>query len=161
MKFSAATPIQNDESATQLSCKYFSEEALEIQAIVVQIEKLIALDTKASIGILCRARNHLPDLLQALHAADIDTQGTDIDPLAKEPIVEDLMSLHRVLLQPSDRLSWFSLLRSPMIGALLKTLESLSGEEDISQIIDQWAITENEFARLNDALNWARPKLYE
>ena len=161
VKFSAATPIQNDESATQLSCKYFSEEALEIQAIVVQIEKLIALDTKASIGILCRARNHLPDLLQALHAADIDTQGTDIDPLAKEPIVEDLMSLHRVLLQPSDRLSWFSLLRSPMIGALLKTLESLSGEEDISQIIDQWAITENEFARLNDALNWARPKLYE
>ena len=161
VKFSAATPIQDDEAATQLACKHFNEERLEIQAIVEQIEKLIAQDKSTSIGILCRARNHLPSLLEALQTADIETQGTDIDPLANEPIIEDLMSLHRVLLQPSDRLSWFSLLRSPMIGSLLQTLELLATADDISAAIDQYDDTQTEIRRLKDALNWARPKLYE
>ena len=63
VKFSAATPIQDDEAATQIACQHFNEERLEIQAIVGQIEKLIALDKSTSIGVLCRARNHLPCLL--------------------------------------------------------------------------------------------------
>ncbi len=161
VKFSAATPIQDDEAATRLTCKYFNAEHLEIQAIVAQIEKLIAQDNTISIGILCRARNHLPGLLQALQAANIDSQGTDIDPLANEPIIADLMSLHRVLLQPSDRLSWFSLLRSPMIGSLLQSLEPLAIATDISDAIDQYDNSQEEFVRLKDALNWAIPKLYE
>ena len=161
VKFSAATPIQGDEPKTALSCKYFPEETLEIQAIVAQIEALITRDSNASIGILCRARNHLPDLLQALQAANIDSQGTDIDPLAKEPIIQDLMSLHRILLQPSDQLSWFSLLRSPMIGASLTTLEVLASGEEISDAINELGTSQAEFARLKDALNWAEPKLYE
>ena len=161
VQFSAATPIQNDDAATQLTCMHFNEEPMEIQAIVGQIEKLISQDNSASIGILCRARSHLPGLLKALQAADIETQGTDIDPLANESIIEDLMSLHRVLLQPSDRLSWFSLLRCPMVGSLLQTLETLATVDDINAAIDQCDDTETEIRRLKDALNWARPKLYE
>ncbi len=161
VNFSAAIPIQADEPATQLACKYFSAEALEIQSMVAQIETLIAQDNSTSIGILCRARNHLPSLLQALQAANIDSQGTDIDPLASEPIIQDLMSLHRVLLQPSDQLSWFSLLRSPMIGALLKTLEPLASGSEISDAVSELDASQAEFARLQNALDWARPKLYE
>ena len=161
VKFSPATPIQEDGSTTQLKCKFFDEERLEIQFVITQIERLIAQNDATSIGVLCRARNHLPGLLKALQAANIDSQGTDINPLANEPIIEDLMSLHRVLLKPSDRLSWFSLLRSPMIGALLQTLEPLARVDDISETINQYDDSQAEIHRLKEALNWARPKLYE
>ena len=161
VKFSAATPVKEDALGTRLSCKHYEDEALEINAIVTQIENLIAQDNESSIGILCRARSHLPDLLQALQSANINIQGTDIDPLADEPIIQDLLSLHSVLLRPSDRLPWFALMRSPMVGTLLETLESFTDTENFSETLAQFADSHPELARLNHALNWARPKLYE
>jgi ATP-dependent exoDNAse (exonuclease V) beta subunit len=159
--FSAASPTQPDCAETQISCKYYPEETLEVAAIVAEIRRLTASENPLSIGILCRARRHLPDLLKALTEAGISTQGTDIFPLAKEPIIQDLMSLHRVLLRPSDRLAWFSLMRSPMIGALLTTLEFFAEESNLAQAICERSESNVELARLHSAIHWASSKLYE
>lgn len=149
---------------TAVVLKSFIDEQHEAAAIAQHIVELtadLAEDDDTSIGILCRARGHLPVLLQALKRAGIAFTSTDIDSLAEEPIVRDLLSLHRSLLHPSEPLSWFSVLRSPMVGLTLEQLEAFAGSPDIFQIAEQHAQSEPALARLTQAYAWAQQRLYE
>ena len=142
----------------------FTDEQQEAEAIAQHIVGLtagLAEKDDASIGILCRSRGHLPELLQALKQAGIAFTSTDIDSLAEEPIVRDLLSLHRSLLRPSEPLSWFSILRSPMVGLTLEQLEAFAGSTDILQLAELAAESEPALARLTQAYAWAHQRLYE
>ena len=144
--------------------KSFNDEQQEAEAIAQHVAELTSglnEDDDASIGILCRSRGHLPVLLQALKQADIAFTSTDIDSLTQEPIVRDLLSLHRSLLCPAEPLAWFSILRSPMVGLTLKQLEAFAGSTDIFQLAEQQAKSEPALARLTQAYAWAKQRLYE
>ena len=139
----------------------FNDEQQEAEAIAQHVAELTSglnEDDDASIGILCRSRGHLPVLLQALKQADIAFTSTDIDSLTQEPIVRDLLSLHRSLLCPAEPLAWFSILRSPMVGLTLKQLEAFAGSTDIFQLAEQQAKSEPALARLIQAYAWAKQR---
>ncbi len=142
----------------------FADEAQEAAAIADHVKELLAhipQHSKDDIGVLCRARTHLPLLLQALKQAGISYTSTDIDSLSAEPIVTDLLSLHRLLLQPSHRLSWFSILRSPMVGLSLAQLEPFAQAPELLTVCEQLMETVPALQRFVSAWSWAQQRLFE
>lgn len=100
-----------------------SAEAL---AVVARVQELQNRDPGASIAILVRNRSHFVDIIPALRQAGIHWQATDIDRLASVPVVQDLHSLMRALLNPADRLAWLAMLRAPWCGLDGKALFSIA-----------------------------------
>ena len=167
--FSPASAQGNNEGQVvpaqpAISQHIFANDDQEAEAIAEHVQTLLTSMTEnsqQSIGVLCRARSHLPTLLQAFKAANINFTSTDIDSLSEEPIVRDLLSLHRMLLQPSHRLSWFSILRSPMIGLGLNQLERFADAPDLIQVCQTLMDQEPALARFVSAWAWAQQRLYE
>ena len=142
----------------------FTNEQLEAQAIANHVSALLKqhhAEEKYRIGILCRARTHLPNILRALQAANIAYTSTDIDALSESPVVTDLMSLHTLLLRPAEQLAWHAILRSPMVGLSLNDLEHFADAPDLEAYTLQQAEVDPAVERFADALTWARPRLYE
>ena len=120
-------------NATAVQLHGFINEQLEAQAIANHVSALLKqhhAEENYRIGILCRARTHLPNILRALQSANITYTSTDIDALSESPVVTDLMSLHKLLLRPADQLAWHAILRSPMVGLSLNDLEHFADVPD-------------------------------
>ena len=113
------------ESGGEARLRLFETEEDERQALIDRISALLADEPDARIALLVRSRAHLAGILDALRATGIRWQATDIDALADTPAVTDLLSLAAAVTNPSDRLAWYSLLRSPWVGLGLLDLESL------------------------------------
>lgn len=101
----------------------FSAQAKAIHRI---IQDIWAIDDKKTIGILVKARSHLPDILMQLNAARIPYQAVEIEKLQHKESVQDLLSLSLALLNLADRVSWLSLLRCPWIGLCLTDLTHIA-----------------------------------
>ena len=99
---------------------------LEAVGIVAAINDLQGSDPGSSIAVLVRSRSHLDYLIPKLREANIQWQATDIDRLRSLPIIEDLMSLCRAILNPADRLAWLSILRAPWCGLTVADLHAIS-----------------------------------
>ncbi len=106
---------------------------------VVQLahEALARLDTDGavrpadrSVAILVRSRGHLARILPGLRAAALTFQAVEIERLAAQPMVQDLLALTRALLHPADRIAWLAILRAPWCGLSLKSLTALAGGEE-------------------------------
>jgi len=97
-----------------------------------------------SIAILVRTRTQLRTVIPALRARNISWRADDIDRLADLPVIEDLLSLVRVILNPGDNFSWLCLLRAPWCGLassdLLKLSEHSKGSSLWHSINDYRAI---------------------
>lgn len=81
-----------------------------------------------TVAILVRARTHLKEILPALHAVGLAYRAVEIDALAEQPVVRDLMALTRALLYPADRVAWLAVLRAPFCGLSLADLLALAGQ---------------------------------
>ena len=152
------------DTASTVQLHGFASEQLEAEAIALHVSTLLTqqpADSQYRIGILCRARTHLPKILRALKAADIAYTSTDIDALAVAPVVTDLMSLLSLLLRPAMPLPWFAILRSPMVGLSLQELEQFASATDLGDFASQQAHCHPAIERFASALYWARPRLYE
>jgi len=79
----------------------------------------------SSIAILIRSRSHLQEITPALREAGIQWMSTEIDPLSCLPVIEDLLSLLRAVLNLTDRIAWHSILRAPWCGLSLDDLLSI------------------------------------
>ena len=97
-----------------------------------------------SIAILVRTRTQLRTVISALRARDLSWRANDIDRLADLPVIEDLLSLVRVILNPWDDFSWLCLLRAPWCGLtsgdLLKLSQHSTGSSLWHSINDYRAI---------------------
>jgi len=82
----------------------------------------IAFEAHGTLGILVRARSHLPAIVAALKARGIRYQAIEIDDLGKRAIIQDLMALTFALLHPADRISQLAVLRAPWSGLTLEHL---------------------------------------
>ncbi len=87
-------------------------------------------DDEYRVAVLVRSRSHLGAILPALRAASIPYRAVDLEPLADRPEVHDLWQLLRALLHADERNSWFTVLRAPWCGLLLRDLHILAGDDD-------------------------------
>jgi ATP-dependent helicase/nuclease subunit A len=77
--------------------------------------------------VLVRRRDLLArELIRALKAAEVPVAGADRLRIAEELAVKDLLALARFALTPGDDLTLAALLRSPLCGLDLPTLEGLA-----------------------------------
>jgi len=79
-----------------------------------------------SIAILVRNRGHLEYIIRELHKSHISWESNDIDRMGDLQVVQDLLSLTKALLNPHDRLSWFSILRAPWLGLTTSDLHAVA-----------------------------------
>jgi len=84
----------------------------------------------STIAVLVRSRAHLPELVEALRAADIDYRAVKTGRLSDRPLVRDLDALRTALTNLADRTAWLAILRAPWCGlALADLLELCQGDE--------------------------------
>ena len=129
--YSPATAHLPDHSDAGVQVHAFADDgsgtrASEAQFIATTVQTLQQQQPDDSVAILVRDRNALRDLIPALRQQGIQWQAVDIDPLADLGIISDLLTLTLALLNPADRIAWFSLLRGPWCGLSLADLLLLS-----------------------------------
>ncbi len=112
-------------------------EADEVVRILEQEQQRIAAAEDAGaheyrVAVLVRSRPHLAAILPALRAARIPYRAVELEPLADQPEVHDLLMLLRALLHPAERAAWLTVLRAPWCGLLLGDLHILTGADDPS-----------------------------
>ncbi len=101
----------------------------EAQQVVGRVSELKESDPGASVAILVQSRSHLTDLIPALRRARIHWHATDIDRMGSLPVIDDLQSLTRALLNLGDRIAWLAILRAPWCGLALADLYVLSSQQ--------------------------------
>ncbi len=142
------TLVTYDTQSKELARDY------EAELIVKRIQELQASDPGADIAVLVRSRPHFEPLIPRLRAAKIHWQATDIDRLATVPVVTDLLSLTRALVNPADRLAWLAVLRAPWCGIDTSALQAICTIAEQNSIYS--ALQDSALRELCGAENWRR-----
>lgn len=126
IRYSAATSSR----ASDQHCVDFhlaNSKAHEAQLLVDAVQNALSeLNNESSkIAILVRSRAQLDYLLPSLSAAQIDYVGVDIQPLAAQQAVIDVIALCKAICREDDKLSWLALLRGPWCGLSLAEIKKL------------------------------------
>ncbi|MCP4008505.1 MAG: UvrD-helicase domain-containing protein [Proteobacteria bacterium] len=107
---------------TQNAADYRYSEA---QQILKHIRALQEQHPEDSIAVLARKRSPLTALAECLRASQTAFEAVDLETLDEQSIIQDLISLCGIFLQPMDTLSWLAVLRAPWNGLSLKDLTLL------------------------------------
>jgi ATP-dependent helicase/nuclease subunit A len=123
--YSAAIPALNASNAGGVQFHATRNSQQEAEKVVQLVQHAMT-DRQATIAILVRARSHLTAITPALNAANLPYQAIEIETLAQQPVIRDLVSLTRALLHLADRIAWLATLRAPWCGVTLVTLQKLT-----------------------------------
>ena len=104
---------------------YGKAHVKEAQHTVEIIQNIKQSNSDDRIAILVRSRSHLNDIVPELRKADIDFTAIDIEGLATQACIQDLLVLTRAYLFSSDRVAWLACLRAPWCGVKITTLYQL------------------------------------
>lgn len=129
--FSAAHDFRSDLQGLPVEAHLKTEDtdaAVEEATILQIIDKTWAQNPQATIAILVRSRGHAATAVKACQKANLRFRAVELIPLAQRQAVQDVMALCKALLDPLDRVAWFSLLRAPWCGLQLGDLLCLSPE---------------------------------
>ncbi|MFT6296413.1 MAG: ATP-dependent exoDNAse (exonuclease V) beta subunit, partial [Glaciecola sp.] len=122
--YSVSVPVNKAEPIFGVSAQVIQHQSddklvaqqAEANAVIYEIKSIQLDDPKASIAILVRSRSHLAKIIPLLKEYQIPWLATDIDRLGTLPVIEDLLSLTKALLNLADRVAWLSVLRAPWCG---------------------------------------------
>lgn len=126
----------DSDSAVRVHPYLGPEPETEAERVVEIIEEAQAKWPDETIAVLVLARNHLIDIVSALHRKGKRFRAVEIDALGERPVVQDLMALTQALLNTGNRLAWLSILRAPWCGLTLADLEALAGGETPGAVWD-------------------------
>lgn len=115
----------SEDEAIKYYPQYVSDREREAEQVISAIENIRKNNTQESIAILVRSRTHLQSIIPLLKQKNITFQALNIDSLAHEAIIQDLLALTLAYLYPADRLSWMAMLRAPWCGIELNDLQRL------------------------------------
>jgi ATP-dependent exoDNAse (exonuclease V) beta subunit len=93
--------------------------------IITHIQSLKIKNPETKIAILVRSRSHLHEILPRLQAEGIHYISNELTSLAEQPVIIDLLSWLKALLNLEDRLAWLSMLRAPWLEISLPMLQTL------------------------------------
>jgi len=110
-------------SKTAVFAESFENEVEEARWVAEQIKNL---RDQPSIAILVRARNHYAAIIQALTEAGLHFSVKEDRRWLDSPFVDDLCSLLYAIHHPADKLSWFSLLHSPLCNWSIREIQIFS-----------------------------------
>lgn len=121
VRYSASASSDESRPATVRVHAYLGNDARVEEAERVAAVTIAARES-GTVGILVRARSHLPEIIRVFKARDIAYQAIEIDELSRRAVIQDLMALTFALLNPADRISQFAVLRAPWSGQTLEQL---------------------------------------
>ena len=98
----------------------------ETAFIATYVAKLLKSHREDQIAILLRNRTHSRQLLSALRSKQVAYQGSELDRLLGESVVQDVLALAQSIAAPTNKLANFALLRSPAVGLSLSSLHRLA-----------------------------------
>lgn len=154
-----ATGTRPDRPGDGAQCLGYVDEQQELNAVIAHVEHLVARHPGESIGVLCRARTHVQQLVEALQNRNLPFSGTDMSALKDRAIVRDLLSVTQLLLQSDEKLAWYALLRSPIFGVPLTDLPdayaALCAEDE------QPRLSTYRLRAFRRALTWAQRAMHE
>lgn len=132
VSYQPSVPFDTKERlSSHVECHgFFGEDGEEAEAKFVAslIQQQQDVDDSQSIAILVRNRPHLVKIIRALRDNNITYQAVDIDPLLSRTCVQDLLTITRIIQDPSDYLAWLAFLRAPWCGLSLSELTILLGD---------------------------------
>ena len=146
--------FNNSDGPSEVEVFGFTGEAareLEADKTLSLVQEAIAADPEGSIAILVRSRPHLADILSKLSEAGLSWQATDIDPLAGDAAIVDLLSLTKATLNIADEISWASVLRSPLVGLDNQDLFRLFDRREAGGCVFDLLLDEERLAQLSEA----------
>ena len=153
---------QGDEHAVRMHLSFNQAPQQEAQAVLALIEQRIAQwggeAQGKSIALLGRTRSSLVGIAYALKQAGIQFRAVELEALSERQEVQDIQALTQALLHLGDRAAWIALLRSPLVGLSLSSMQTIVGEEFAQtlwqqlQAFDSQSLPEFEAARLNHFL---------
>jgi len=113
----------HDIHQSTVTCRYFPQAkdektdktraTAESLSIAHTIQNYREADETQTIAILAKTRSQFASVVDALSQYKIPYIAIDIDPLLSKKTILDLLNLTKVIVDPSDRVAWISLLRSP------------------------------------------------
>jgi ATP-dependent helicase/nuclease subunit A len=116
-------------------CHWFLDDDGSAEAARV-VEIVREAQHRGSVAVLVRSRTHVLDILPAFREAGIAYEAIDIDRLADQQHVIDVISLTRAILHVADRLSWLACLRAPWCGLSLADLSAIAENEPDRTVLD-------------------------
>jgi len=119
---STAARLQDPGLRSGVTLAPFATRAAEATAVAASVAEALAEHPDWHVAILVRAKAHARDIAPALRARGIAFGAVDIEPLAEQAIVRDLVMLARALLHWGDRPAWLAVLRAPWVGLTLADL---------------------------------------
>jgi ATP-dependent exoDNAse (exonuclease V) beta subunit len=126
VSFASSMPVMTNSAESFIQAHECNSKEDEACRLVELIQEELVLRPSQSIAILVRSRTQLMPILNALRHTNIPYQGTDINLLSNLPSIRDVWSLTLALLNPANRLSWLSVLRSPFCGLDLLDLHKIA-----------------------------------
>jgi ATP-dependent helicase/nuclease subunit A len=124
--FARAEAIRSSAQHSGVQCIAHADAIAEAQYIANDIEAVFQENVSAKVAVIVRSKSHANELLRELGARKIALAAQEFASWTDRPIIRDLTSLTYVISQPSDRLSWFAWLRSPMVGLRLTELSEIA-----------------------------------
>jgi len=129
--YSPAEPFRPELPGPAVQSHFYENgQPLEFagQLVCQLIQQARAENPEGTIALLVRNRNHAAEIVPALKAAGLTFRAVDMEALAEQPVVMDLMALTRALLFPADRIHWLAILRAPWCGLTLADLEIVANQ---------------------------------
>jgi ATP-dependent helicase/nuclease subunit A len=101
-----------------------------------RVAELAADASQGTVGILARARPHLPAILAQLRKNGVLFQAIEVEALGERASIQDLMALTFALLHPADRVAWLAILRAPWCGLAIEDLHRLASGDHATPMWD-------------------------
>lgn len=102
---------------------------------VISYNNQINNNNKISIAILIRTRTRISDLILSLKQKNIIVNSIEIENLSDRMVIKDLLALTRAILDFTDTVAWYSILRAPWCGLTLDELYYLNSIDFINSDI--------------------------
>jgi ATP-dependent exoDNAse (exonuclease V) beta subunit len=123
---STPAPRASEDGEVRVHASFGHERADEARRVADLVEAALVSDPRGTVAVLVTGRTHLLEIVPELQRRGIVFQATDIDPLARRPVVLDLLALTRAIVHLADRTAWLAVLRAPWCGLGLADLFAIA-----------------------------------